>query len=306
MIPQVLGPRASEADRWATLPERGTPTSLRVIAWIAAHIGRWGARLLLYPITLYFVITARSARRTSYEYLKCLRGESASWWHVFRHFHCFAATILDRVYLLRGDFERFGITVHGKEIVHRQIESRKGSILLGSHLGSFELLRALGVLQRSFSLKVLMDPLHNQNITRFFDALNREIAATVIAPDRPDTLIRVKESLDAGCFIGMLGDRISGGDKTTQCQFLNAPATFPAGPVLLAAMMRCPVILFFGLYRGGNRYEIYFEHFADQIDLDRVRRAEDIQFWMQRYAERLEHYSRLAPYNWFNFYPFWD
>ena len=306
MIPQVLGTKASEADRWATLPERGTPTSLRVIAWIAAHIGRRGARLLLYPITLYFVITARSARRTSYEYLKRLRGESASWWHVFRHFHCFAATILDRVYLLRGDFERFGITVHGKEIVHRQIESRKGSILLGSHLGSFELLRALGVLQRSFSLKVLMDPLHNQNITRFFDALNREIAATVIAPDRPDTLIRVKESLDAGCFIGMLGDRISGGDKTTQCQFLNAPATFPAGPVLLAAMMRCPVILFFGLYRGGNRYEIYFEHFADQIDLDRVRRAEDIQFWMQRYAERLEHYSRLAPYNWFNFYPFWD
>ena len=306
MIPQVLGTKTSEADRWATLPERGTPTSLRVIAWIAAHIGRWGARLLLYPITLYFVITARSARRTSYEYLKRLRGESASWWHVFRHFHCFAATILDRVYLLRGDFERFGITVHGKEIVHRQIESRKGSILLGSHLGSFELLRALGVLQRSFSLKVLMDPLHNQNITRFFDALNREIAATVIAPDRPDTLIRVKESLDAGCFIGMLGDRISGGDKTTQCQFLNAPATFPAGPVLLAAMMRCPVILFFGLYRGGNRYEIYFEHFADQIDLDRVRRAEDIQFWMQRYAERLEHYSRLAPYNWFNFYPFWD
>jgi len=27
---------------------------------------------------------------------------------------------------------------------------------------------------------------------------------------------------------------------------------------------------------------------------------------MQRYAERLEHYARLAPYNWFNFYPFWD
>jgi predicted LPLAT superfamily acyltransferase len=306
MIPQVLGTKASEADRWATLPERGTPTSLRVIAWIAAHIGRWGARLLLYPITLYFVMTAHSARRTSYEYLKRLRGESARWWHVFRHFHCFAATILDRVYLLRGDFERFGITVHGKEIVHRQIESRKGSILLGSHLGSFELLRALGVMQRSFSLKVLMDPLHNQNITRFFDALNQEIAATVIAPDRPDTLIRVKESLDAGCFVGMLGDRVSGGDKTTQCQFLNAPATFPAGPVLLAAMMRCPVILFFGLYRGGNRYEIYFEHFADEIDLDRVRRAENIQLWMQRYAERLEHYSRLAPYNWFNFYPFWD
>ena len=68
----------------------------------------------------------------------------------------------------------------------------------------------------------------------------------------------------------------------------------------------CPVILFFGLYRGGKHYEIYFEHFADDVILNRDHRAEDIQNWMQRYVERLEHYARLAPYNWFNFYPFWD
>jgi len=306
MIPEVLGTRASEADRWTTLPERGTPASLRVIAWIAIHIGRWAARLLLYPITLYFVITAHSARNTSYQYLKRLRRDSPHWWHVFRHFHCFAATILDRVYLLRGELNRFDMTIHGKEILHRQIESGKGSILLGSHLGSFEVLRAMGVMQRGVPLKVLMDPVHNQNITRFFDALNPTVAETVIAPDRPDTLIRVKESLDAGCFIGMLGDRVSVGDKTTQCLFLSAPATFPAGPILLAAMMRCPVILFFGLYRGGNRYEIYFEHFAHEIILQRGQRTEDIQRWMQRYIDRLEHYAGLAPYNWFNFYPVWD
>src|SRR5437667_9768116 len=134
MIPQVLGTKASEADRWATLPERGTPTSLRVIAWIAAHIGRWGARLLLYPITLYFVITARSARRTSYEYLKRLRGESARWWHVFRHVHCFAVTIAHRVYLLRGDFVVFGITVHDQVIVHLQIYSRNDGLLRVAHV----------------------------------------------------------------------------------------------------------------------------------------------------------------------------
>ena len=306
MMPEALGTKVSEADRWTTLPERGTPASLRIIAWIAAHIGRGAARLLLYPITLYYVITARAARRMSREYLKRVRGGSAHWWHVFHHFYCFAATILDRVYLLHGRFERFGVTVHGKEILQRQIESGNGSILLGSHLGSFEVLRALGVMQRRFPLKVLMDTVHNQNITRFFDALNPEIAGTVIAPDRADTLIRVKESLDGGYFVGMLGDRVSGGDKTTQCQFLGTPATFPAGPVLLAAMMHCPVILFVGLYRGGNRYEIYFEHFADEIVMDRDRRAESIQLWTQRYARHLEHYARLAPYNWFNFYPFWD
>jgi predicted LPLAT superfamily acyltransferase len=128
----------------------------------------------------------------------------------------------------------------------------------------------------------------------------------VIAPDRPDTLIRARESLDAGYFVGMLGDRVFGADKTTRCEFLGAPATLPAGPILLAAVMHCPVILFFGLYRGGNRYDIYFEHFADEVVLNREHRAEETQSWTQRYLARLEHYARLAPYNWFNFYSFWD
>jgi predicted LPLAT superfamily acyltransferase len=297
---------ALHAHRWTALPERGTPASLRLIAWIAVHIGRPAARLLLYPIALYFVISARAARRVSYDYLKRVRGRPPHWWHVIRHFHCFAATILDRVYLLRGEFEHFDVTLHEKEILHRQIESGKGCILLGSHFGSFEVLRTLGVTQQDFPLKVLMDIEHNQNITRFLDALNHKIASTVIVPDRPDTLLRVKESLDAGFLIGMLGDRVSSGDKTTQCQFFGAPATFPAGPILIAAMMHCPVILFFGLYRGGKRYEIYFEHFAQEVLLNRDCRAEDIQRWMQLYVDRLEHYARLAPYNWFNFYTFWD
>jgi len=294
------------AHRWAALPERGTPTSLRLIAWIAAYVGRRAARILLYPITLYFVASSHGARRVSREYLKRLRQRPPRWWHVFRHFHCFAATVLDRVYLLRGEFQHFDVTLHRKEILHRQMENGRGCILLGAHLGSFEVLRTLGVTQRNFPLKVLMDVKHNQNLTRLLDALNPEIASTVINPDRPDTLLRVKESLDAGFFIGILGDRVSSGDKTTKCQFLGGQAIFPAGPILLAAMMRCPVILFFGLYRGGKRYEIYFEQFADQITLNREHRLGEIQNWMQRYVERLEHYARVAPYNWFNFYPFWD
>src|ERR1700682_5626907 len=281
--------RALQARRWAELPERGTPVMLRLIHGIAVGIGRWAARLLLYPITLYFLISAHAARRISSEYLKRVHGHPGHWWHVFRHFHSFAATILDRVYLLRGEFQRFDVTLHHKEILHRQVESGKGCILLGSHFGSFEVLRTLGVTQQNFPLKVLMDIAHNQNITRFLDALNQKIASTVIVLDRPDTLLRVKESLDAGFLIGMLGDRVSSDGKTTQCQFLGATATFPAGPVLLAAIMHCPVILFFGLYRGGKRYEIYFEHFAQEVLLNRDCRAEDIQHWMQLYVERLEH-----------------
>lgn len=298
--------KALHARRWSELPERGTPLMLRVIYWVATHIGRWAARLLLYPITLYFFISAVDARRASYDYLRRARGRPAFWWHVFQHIHCFAATILDRVYLLAGGFERFDVGVHNAAILHRQVESGKGCILLGSHLGSYEMLRTLGVSQQRVPLRVLMDTEHNTNITRFLHALNPEIAATVIGSYQPDTLLKVKESLDAGFLIGSLGDRPTGAGKTTRCQFLGAPATFPIGAVELAAIMDCPIILFFGLYRGGNRYDIHFEMLTESVAPDRNRRSQDIRYWTQRYAERLEQYTRSAPYNWFNFYPFWD
>jgi len=292
--------------RWTALPERGTSTALRSIHWTARVFGRSVARLLLFPTTLYFLLSAHAARRVSYEYLGRVRGRPAHWWHVFRHLYYFAATILDRVYLLTGEFHHFDFKFHQRELLHRQVERGQGCILLGSHLGSFEVLRALGVTRAEYPLKVLMDIVHNENLTRFLDALNPEIAGTVIVPDRPDTLIKVKESLDAGFLIGTLGDRPTSDGKTAQCQFLDGPATFPIGAIVIAAMMHCPVILFFGLYRGGNCYEIYFEKFADEIRLNREHRTEDIQHWAQRYVDRLEYYTRLAPYNWFNFYPFWD
>jgi predicted LPLAT superfamily acyltransferase len=303
MTPQA---QPMHAARWAELPERGAPIPLRITGWIAVRIGRPIARLLLYPITLYFVLTGRSARRASQEYLTRLQGHRAKWWQVFGHFHCFAATILDRVYLLKGQFDRFDVTVHQKEVLDSQIETGNGCILLGSHLGSFEVLRTIGVTKKAFPLKVLMDISHNEKLTMFLDALNPEIASTVIVPDHPDTLLRVKESVDAGYLIGILGDRPTSDGKTAQCSFLGAPTSFPAGPIMLAAMMHCPTILFFGIYQGGNRYEIFFEKFADHIVLNRERRSEEIQQWIQRYVERLEYYARLAPYNWFNFYPFWD
>ena len=292
--------------RWTALPERGTPAALRLIHWTAGVFGRSFARLILFPTTLYFLLSAHAVRRVSYEYLARVRGRTAHWWQVFRHLYYFAATILDRVYLLTGEFDRFDIKFHQRELLQRQVEQGQGCILLGSHLGSFEVLRALGVTRAEYPLKVLMDVVHNENLTRFLDALNPEIAGTVIVPDRPDTLLKVKESLDAGFLVGTLGDRPTSDGKTAQCQFLGAPATFPIGAIVIAAMMHCPVILFFGIYRGGNRYEIYFEKFADEIVLNREHRAEGIQYWTQRYVDRLEYYTRLAPYNWFNFYPFWD
>ncbi|MGA7986605.1 MAG: glycosyltransferase family 2 protein, partial [Burkholderiales bacterium] len=58
-------------------------------------------------------------------------------------------------------------------------------------------------------------------------------------------------------------------------------------------------------YRGGRRYDVRLEPFAERIELDRRDREASLRPWVERYAARLEHHCREAPYNWFNFYDFW-
>ena len=198
------------SQQWARLPERGNLLALRLIRWIALHIGRSTGRVLLYPITLYFLMTATAARRGSRRFLRRALDREPGWRDLFRHIHCFAATILDRVYFLTGNLDRFEIEIFGDQILLDQVASGRGCILLGSHLGSFEALRALGVTLRHLPIRVLMNIEHNRAMTRILDALNPELARAVIPIGRPETLLQVQESVAQGCMVGALGDRIGG------------------------------------------------------------------------------------------------
>jgi predicted LPLAT superfamily acyltransferase len=139
-----------------------------------------------------------------------------------------------------------------------------------------------------------------------FRDLNPAFADSVIQAGSPNTMLQVKECLDRGGMVGILTDRLVKQDQTTSCMFFGKLARFPAGTIWLASILKVPVILFFGLYRGGNRYEIHFELFAEEITIDRRHRDQEVQQWTQRYADRLEFHCRLAADNWFNFYDFWE
>jgi len=291
---------------WADQQERGNRLAVGIIRWVALHLGRPTARLLLYPITLYFLLRAGPQRSASRRFLTQVRGRPAGLAQVARHIHCFAATILDRVFLIVGRRSLLAVRLHGEGLATELVAAGQGFLLLGSHLGSFEVLRALGVERAQLPLKILMQPEHNQIVTAVLAALNPMIAQTIIPLGTPNALLAVKEALDAGGVVGLLGDRRAPGEPGIACRFFGRTASFPLGPLALAAVTRVPVLLFFGLYRGGSRYDVYFEHFTDRLSAPRPQRRAILGEWVQRYAARLEHHTRMAPYNWFNFYDFWD
>src|SRR5205085_2658627 len=142
--PPLMAPSApsSDATAWLRAPERGTALALSVMIAICRLLGRGVTRLLLAPIVFYFVLFAREARRASRDYLTRL-GRPPGFRAVYAHFLRFAHVTLDRLFFVLGKHQTFTITRNGKEHLNTVKQQRRGALLIGAHLGSFEAMRAL-------------------------------------------------------------------------------------------------------------------------------------------------------------------
>jgi predicted LPLAT superfamily acyltransferase len=298
--------RDDGGDRaWMTRPERGTVLGIRATLLFCRVFGRRGAGALLAVITFYYAVFAGKARAASQDYLRRI-GQPHGFWASWRHIYTFARCALDRVFLVRGETSRFRVTHTGIEHLRRLQAEGRGALLLGAHLGSFEAMRACSVDKR-LPIHILAYWQNARMINDFLRTVRADFDVRVIAIDPRDTsyILAAKEAIERGEMVAVLGDRVGVNDKTCTATFLGAPARFPTGPYTLAALLKCPIYLTFGLYHGPNRYDLYCEPFAEHLELPRGRREAATAAHVQRYAERLEHYCRLAPLNWFNFYEFW-
>ncbi len=290
---------------WTQRPERSNMPILRLMVWISLRLGRPVGRIVLYGIAAYFVAFAPAARRASRAYLARALGRAPTVADGFRHVLAFASTIHDRVYLLNERFDLFDIEIVGRDLIDKATADCNGTLLMGAHIGSFEVMRSLGRKHAGQVITMLMYEENARMVNATLAAINPAAAQDVIALGRVDSMLQAQEKLAAGHLVGMLADRGLGDDPARAVDFLGAPALFPLGPFRVAAMLRRPVLFMAGLYLGGNRYRIHFEPLADFSDVARADRDEAIAAAQSRYVERLEQCCREAPYNWFNFFDFW-
>lgn len=300
---------AAGHSAWAHAPERSNLFMMRLMIRISLHLGRRASRILLHPITAYFMLFAPGSRRASQQYLRrvlAASGRAPRWRDVYRHFFSFAATIHDRVYLVDRRFDLFHLEVHGQEALDRMLSGGKGVFLMGAHLGSFEVIRALGRKGTHKPLAMVMHEDNARKINAMLAAIHPDALHDIISMGRVDSMLRVWQRLQEGYAIGILADRTAGDEALHPAQILGAQALLPGGPFRMAALLRRPVIFMTGLYLGGNRYAIHFEPLADFSSVARGGQDAAVQAAISRYAALLERYCRMAPYNWFNFFDFWQ
>ena len=300
--PSTIRPAAAD---WMRQQERSNLAILRLMVWISLTLGRRIGRIVLYGIAAYYVLFAPKARRASRAYLRCALGRWAEWIDGYRHVLSFASTIHDRIYLLNDRFDLFDIQSSGTEALHAALAKQPGALLIGAHLGSFEALRAVGRSREGLKVAMLMYEENARKINATLEAINPAATTDIIPLGSLDSMLQARDKLDQGYIVGMLADRGLGGDATVDYEFLGKMAPFPVGPFRMAAMLRRPVFFMTGLYLGGNRYHIHIEPLADFSTTSRAERPAAIDAAMRHYADRLSHFCRVAPYNWFNFFDFW-
>ena len=296
------------SEHWSERREGGGRFAIWLIRTISLRCGRGVARLCLLPITLYFYFRRPYERRVSYAFLERATGRRPGAWQVMRHIHRFAGTILDRVFLLAERYARFDVTMHGLDELTSRMRTDRGVLLLGAHVGSFEVLRVAADERPDVKVRVVLDTQKTPALTELLHALNPEIGRNVIDASRPgpEIVLALSEALAEGALATLLADRAREDEATVMADFFGAPAPFPRAPFLLGAILKVPMVLCLGMYRGGNRYDLHFEPLADDFAPSRSGRDAALQALVQRYAARLEHHVRHDPYNWFNWHDFWN
>ncbi|WJY15108.1 glycosyltransferase [Pectobacteriaceae bacterium CE90] len=318
-IPSLLKRR--HRRHWAGVSERKGLLGMRFMLAVYQWLGRGVFTLFLWPVIAFYWLTGREQRRASRAWLRQIAQYAQQHKIIlprplnsYHHFLRFGNAMLDKIASWRGDLH------WGKDIdfapgafdVINEGRAR-GQLILASHLGDIEVCRALAQQVSGLVINALVFTDNAQRFKQVLESITPQAGVNLIPVSDigPDTAIMLQQKLEAGEWVAIVGDRTAvnrqrgGVRRVVWSSFLGRDAPFPQGPFILAAALRCPVLLMF-VIREQQKLRVYCEPFANPIVLPRASRQEALQQVVDRYAERLAHHALKSPLDWFNFFDFWS
>ncbi|MEY4563077.1 MAG: hypothetical protein RLZZ618_2354 [Pseudomonadota bacterium] len=299
---------------WAAIGESTFVAGMRFMAGLHRLFGRVPFLLVLYPVVFYYWASRGVARRASRQYLERVQaahnslGHPPTWRDGVRHFLAFADTLLDKTLALSGRYSFAGLRYEGREAVVELIERAQGALFVTGHVGCLEMCQVAADRRSRIKLSVLVHTAHAEQFNRMLHRLdpNHGVQLIQVSEVGPATAVLLAERVARGEFIAIAGDRIPlDANNVTRASFLGHDAAFPIGPYVMASLLKCPMFLM-TCVREGRGHVVRFECLAEQVVLPRKTRSAALAHFAALYAARLEGVLASAPFEWFNFFPFWD
>ena len=273
---------------------RGNRAGLAVFRLLLSAFGVGGACLLLRPVTLWYALFDKTARRAAEPYLRRRFPEHGAW----RRFRDIRRLFYrqGRVLILRSAVlahpDRYAVEV-ARDDARLSVGGESSGVILLSHAGCWQaVLPFLAAMSGGQTFDLVMERERNAAVEEAL-GVDRSPEAERIRILPPDEFIdhaaELVERIEKGGYVMTMGDRLYGA-KAAEAEFFGEKARFPATPYRLAKLLRCPVYVLFACEAGNRRFAVSIERISPSA---------------QAYAASLQAFLEQNPYQGFLFEDCW-
>ncbi|MDR0291075.1 MAG: hypothetical protein LBI06_09085 [Treponema sp.] len=302
---------------------------LKLLIILFKHFPLIILRVIAFPVGFMYLIKKKRARTESSRFLQKIapyiedptqEKKCRSRFGPLRHIVSFALSMVEKIQSWGDKFSLDDIYFQDDDIgdLNRRLQEGKGAFILFSHLGNAMLLMGLlkpsertGV-SRKIQITTILDMKVNAHFSRMLNELNPQSSLDIIASDEigSNTAVLLEERVAAGGLVLVTGDRTAAGGKNFMQQFMGQDAPFPSGIFYLATLLNAPVYCLFGLRRKAlsikPTYTIHVHKSPITFDCPRKERLRRCSLLAESFAALLAKYCKEQPFQWYNFFDFWQ
>ena len=327
MDAQTKNAKANDAlnEHWADIKEvGGSLWHFRFMLWMVCHLPLFLVELLTAVICFFFWLGASPVRARSKIYLEHLQkvsGKRFGFFGTYKHVFSFSLSMIEKLLGWKGAVQLNQIETQNDDapLLFDLLNKGQGAFCFCSHLGNIEMLRSLtgygGFLtKREFEVFPVIDFSRTTKFNALLRELNPDLMDHVIDANNIDvaTAIKMKEHIHDGNLVVIAGDRTSAyaRERNIVTTFFGEPAKFPEGAFSLSGILNAPIYFIFAIRKKDfdirSAYELHVVRAKTSLECSRSERPERLKMLLQEYTELLERFCKEHPYQWYNFYNFWE
>jgi len=281
---------------------RGAPAGYKFFVLLIKYLGLTPAYLFLRIVAgWFFVFATATTNRIMFTFFHQRIGFNRvkSRIKIYKNYVLLGQVLIDKIAVMSGYSSKITGVSHGSEHLKAMFSLKKGGILLGAHLGNWEIAGHF-LLNYTGKINIVMYDGEHENIKQFMENVTGGRKYNVI-PIKKDLshVYAIGEALQNEEIVCMHADRFVEGNRTTLVPFLGEDAQFPIGPFQLIKTFRANYTFVYGVKTGWTKYNFFARPY-------RQATAEStIEGMVKDYANDLEGMVKQYPEQWFNYYDFW-
>jgi len=286
---------------------KGSPLGMRIFITIIAWCGVFPAYALLSVVACWYALRDKQGAAAFRAFRSNAGFTHTGFLHIYRHFYAFGMALIDRVAFVALTKPPFTYSLINEDFITGILEKKKGVILVSGHIGTWEIAGNLLSDRLDADIYAVLLDNEKQELKEAFGRVTGQRRFHTIAVEKEAVamMIRIQEALRNNGILCLLADRVTGSAQI-KMPFLGKEAVFPLGPFQIAAITGTPVVPCFIVKDGLTHFTLkaYSPILFEKVT--RQNRDESVISAIKQFVSIIEEVAKSHPYQWFNFFNFWD